>query len=130
MVRKIHWLVGTNVVTLFLFCCVMPALGEPSNSLPKLKLVVQITVDQLRGDTLTRFGDRFGPAGFRYLLEKGTHFTNAHYKQRSSCALRAFATSSEARPRARAATRSDLGNGAVPPMITAFFSQSGATLKR
>jgi predicted AlkP superfamily pyrophosphatase or phosphodiesterase len=44
------------------------------------KLVLQITVDQLRGDTLTRFGDRFGPGGFRYLLKKGTHFTNAHYK--------------------------------------------------
>ena len=44
------------------------------------KLVLQITVDQLRGDTLTRFGDRFGPGGFRYLLDKGTHFTNAHYK--------------------------------------------------
>ena len=36
----------------------------PSPSSTKLKLVVQITVDQLRGDTLTRFGDRFGPAGF------------------------------------------------------------------
>ena len=40
------------------------------------KLVLQITVDQLRGDTLTRFGDRFGPGGFRYLLEKGTHITS------------------------------------------------------
>ena len=28
------------------------------------KLVLQITVDQLRGDTLTRFGDRFGPGGY------------------------------------------------------------------
>ena len=44
------------------------------------KLVLQITVDQLRGDTLTRFGERFGPGGFRYLLDKGVHFTNAHYK--------------------------------------------------
>ena len=44
------------------------------------KLVLQITVDQLRGDTLTRFGDRFTSGGFRYLLENGAHFTNAHYK--------------------------------------------------
>jgi hypothetical protein len=42
-------------------------------------LVLQITVDQLRGDQLTRFVDRFGPGGFRYLMEGGTHFTNAHY---------------------------------------------------
>ncbi|MHC5024614.1 MAG: alkaline phosphatase family protein, partial [Planctomycetota bacterium] len=33
-----------------------------------LRLVLQITVDQLRGDTMTRFGDRFVEGGFRHLL--------------------------------------------------------------
>ena len=45
----------------------------------ELKLLLQITVDQLRGDTMTRFGDRFVDGGFRYFLDTGIHYTNAHY---------------------------------------------------
>ena len=45
-----------------------------------VRLVLQITVDQLRGDQLTRFRDRFGPGGFLYFLDNGTHFDNAHYQ--------------------------------------------------
>ena len=44
------------------------------------KLVLQITVDQLRGDLPMRFKDRLGKGGFRYLLENGTHNKNAHYQ--------------------------------------------------
>jgi predicted AlkP superfamily pyrophosphatase or phosphodiesterase len=44
------------------------------------KLVVQITIDQLRGDMPLRFKDRFGEGGFRYLMDKGVIFTNAHYQ--------------------------------------------------
>ena len=44
-----------------------------------IKLVLQITVDGLRGDLLSRYGDRFGPGGFRYLLDNGIAFTDAHY---------------------------------------------------
>ncbi len=44
------------------------------------RLVLQITVDQLRGDLPTRFLDRLGEGGFRYLLEHGTHYANAHYR--------------------------------------------------
>ena len=44
------------------------------------KLILQITVDQLRGDQLQRYGDQLGEGGFRYLLDKGTHFQNAHYQ--------------------------------------------------
>jgi predicted AlkP superfamily pyrophosphatase or phosphodiesterase len=43
------------------------------------KLVLQITVDQLRGDLPMRFRDRLPPGGFRYFLEDGVHFVNAHY---------------------------------------------------
>jgi predicted AlkP superfamily pyrophosphatase or phosphodiesterase len=42
--------------------------------------VVQITVDQLRGDLPMRYRDRLGPGGFRYLLEQGVHYANAHYR--------------------------------------------------
>ena len=43
------------------------------------RLVLQITVDGLRGDLLNRYGDRFGSGGFRYLLESGVVYTDAHY---------------------------------------------------
>ncbi|MBT8442838.1 MAG: alkaline phosphatase family protein [Gammaproteobacteria bacterium] len=46
---------------------------------PKMRLVLQITVDQLRGDFVERFGDRFGKGGFRYFLDNGVHYNNAHY---------------------------------------------------
>jgi len=44
------------------------------------RLVVQITVDQLRGDMPSRFRERFGPGGFSYLLEHGVVYTQAHYQ--------------------------------------------------
>jgi predicted AlkP superfamily pyrophosphatase or phosphodiesterase len=66
------------VITSVLVC--IPSVSYTAETLAQPKLIIQITVDQLRGDTLTRFGDRFGPTGFRYLLDKGTHFINAHYK--------------------------------------------------
>lgn len=53
---------------------VLPAsAGEPP------KLILQITIDQLRGDMPLRFKDRFGADGFRYLMDKGVIYTNAHY---------------------------------------------------
>jgi predicted AlkP superfamily pyrophosphatase or phosphodiesterase len=43
------------------------------------KLVLQITVDQLRGDLPTRYYDRLGEGGFRYLWEHGVVYRNAHH---------------------------------------------------
>ncbi len=43
------------------------------------KLVLQITVDALRGDLPTRYYDRLGENGFRYLWENGTVFVDAHH---------------------------------------------------
>ena len=43
------------------------------------RLVLQITIDQLRGDLPTRYYDRLGNGGFRYLWEQGTVFANAHH---------------------------------------------------
>jgi predicted AlkP superfamily pyrophosphatase or phosphodiesterase len=47
---------------------------------PGIKLVLQITVDGLRGDLLDRYKSGFGQDGFRFLLEKGVVYTNAHYQ--------------------------------------------------
>jgi predicted AlkP superfamily pyrophosphatase or phosphodiesterase len=46
----------------------------------KPKLVLQITVDQLRGDLPTRYYDRLGKGGLRYLLDAGTVYSNAHHR--------------------------------------------------
>ena len=45
-----------------------------------VRLVLQITVDGLRADLLSRYSDRFGEGGFRYLKQNGTIFANAHYQ--------------------------------------------------
>ncbi len=44
------------------------------------RLVLQITVDQLRGDLPARYADRLSDGGFRYLMEKGTWYIDAHYQ--------------------------------------------------
>ena len=46
---------------------------------PQPRLVLQITVDQLRGDLPTRHYDQFREGGFRYLWETGTVYANAHH---------------------------------------------------
>ncbi len=51
-----------------------------AQSEPRVKLVLQITVDGFRGDLLNRYGDRFGKGGLRYLMETGAVFANAHYQ--------------------------------------------------
>ena len=44
------------------------------------KLILQITVDALRGDLPSRFSSVLGEGGFRYLMEQGINYTNAHYQ--------------------------------------------------
>ena len=45
----------------------------------KPKLVLQITVDQLRADLPKRFMKNMGTGGFRYLYKEGIVFHNAHH---------------------------------------------------
>lgn len=42
-------------------------------------LILQITVDQLRGDLPTRYYDRLSEGGFKYLWESGVVYRNAHH---------------------------------------------------
>jgi predicted AlkP superfamily pyrophosphatase or phosphodiesterase len=55
------------------------SIATPPVAAEKPRLVLQITVDQLRGDLPTRYFDRLGKGGLRYLLEKGIHYNNAHH---------------------------------------------------
>ena len=55
--------------------CRPPAEPPPEGS---PKLVVLISVDQMRADYLDRF-DRFWQGGFRYLADHSLRFTDAHH---------------------------------------------------
>jgi len=57
---------------------VLPAFSDDETS--KCKLILQITVDQLRGDLPSRHVERYGEGGFHYLLQEGTYYSNAHYQ--------------------------------------------------
>ncbi|WP_254048912.1 alkaline phosphatase family protein [Aliivibrio fischeri] len=57
---------------------ITPQLSNAAEQKPKL--VLQITVDALRGDLLNRYKSNFGDDGFRYLMDDGTYFTNAYYQ--------------------------------------------------
>ena len=43
------------------------------------RLILQITVDQLRGDFPFRYYDRLPEGGFKYLIENGTVYMDAHH---------------------------------------------------
>ena len=47
---------------------------------PEVRLVLQITIDGLRADLINRYENGFGEGGFRFLMDKGTYYTNAHYQ--------------------------------------------------
>ncbi len=54
-------------------------IGTRNTERERPRLVLQITVDQLRGDLPTRYYDRLGDGGFRYLWENGIVYRNAHH---------------------------------------------------
>lgn len=66
-------------ICLYLLLLPLLALSSPAFAIEKPKLILQITVDQFRGDLPTRYFDRLGKGGLRYLLEDGIHFNNAHH---------------------------------------------------
>ena len=65
----------TVIVSLTVLALATPALAASATP----RLVLQITVDALRGDLPNRYYDRLGDNGFRYLWEKGTVYTDAHH---------------------------------------------------
>ena len=56
------------------------------------RLVLQIIVDQLRGDMPLRVYDRLGENGFRRLYEQGTVFENAHHRHANTETIVGHAT--------------------------------------
>ena len=69
-----------GLAVLILLSSVVPAQRRPQPTVQKRpKLVLLIAVDQFRYDYLERFGDLFGPNGFRRLLRDGASWTQSNY---------------------------------------------------
>ncbi len=65
-----------NIIVFLIFT--MVSMNTWADSQPKL--ILQITVDALRGDFPTRYQHVLGEGGFRYLLNNGIVYKNAHYQ--------------------------------------------------
>jgi len=68
-----------KLVFLSIALLVLLSSASPTPAANSPRLVLQITVDQLRGDLPGRFANRLPDGGFRYLMEKGTWYMDAHY---------------------------------------------------
>ena len=78
MRRRTPLAIGLAVI--ILLSSVVTAQRRPQPTIQKRpKLVLLIAVDQFRYDYLERFGDLFGPNGFRRLLRDGASWTQSNY---------------------------------------------------
>ncbi|MCG6896310.1 MAG: alkaline phosphatase family protein [Thiocapsa sp.] len=82
----------TRLALTALVACMAVVTGRPASSqtsgdtldaagaTPPPRLILQITVDALRGDLPGRYAHVFGDGGFRYLMGEDVQYTNAHYQ--------------------------------------------------
>lgn len=76
-----------SLICLLFFCFASnfsPAARAQLSSQAQPKLVLLLVIDQFSFDYLSRFQDRFGAGGFRYLMDNGANFLNCTYKQAST----------------------------------------------
>ncbi len=66
------------ITGIFLLCFVI-FLISPCLAQHKPRLIVQITVDQLRGELPGKYIYQYKDGGFKYLLDSGIVYANAHY---------------------------------------------------
>src|SRR5438552_2253080 len=78
-----RWILPFAAIMLFLALFT----SDLAHAADRPRLVVLISIDQGRADYLTRFEDLFLPArngkgvgGFRYLMERGAYFPDAHHE--------------------------------------------------
>jgi predicted AlkP superfamily pyrophosphatase or phosphodiesterase len=75
--RTLATVASTLLVASLLSNVGVASAAQPGAMQPRL--ILQITVDQLRGDLPTRYYHRLGEGGLRYLLDTGTVYSNAHH---------------------------------------------------
>jgi predicted AlkP superfamily pyrophosphatase or phosphodiesterase len=84
-----------RVLTTLAFALVLiapPITGSAAKAPISPRLILQITVDQLRGDLPARYYDRLGEGGLRYLLDTGTVYGNAHHRHANTETIVGHAT--------------------------------------
>ena len=72
---------GRVCLAIAIFSCLpmfSPVMAQEQQ--PQPRLILQITVDALRGDLPERYSHVLGEGGFRYLMDEGVNYTNAHYQ--------------------------------------------------
>jgi predicted AlkP superfamily pyrophosphatase or phosphodiesterase len=83
-VREYNWIaicrISQTIIVILALLLTSNVIYADTQAGPDIKLVLQITVDGLRADLINRYEKGFGKGGFRFLKEKGTYFTNAHYQ--------------------------------------------------
>lgn len=83
-VKVYRWIAMRHISLLVIVALATLIGGNSTNAKAEtrqdIRLVLQITIDGLRADLINRYENGFGKGGFRYLLEKGTVYTNAHYQ--------------------------------------------------
>ena len=75
-----NWTGRHSLAVILSALALLPLPGTSAWAGEQPKLVLQITVDALRGDLPSRFANVLGEGGFRYLMEQGIHYTDAHYQ--------------------------------------------------
>jgi predicted AlkP superfamily pyrophosphatase or phosphodiesterase len=83
-----HAAVPFGLLLLLLWSGAPSAEPEP----PDIRLVLQITVDGLRGDLLDRYREGLGEGGFKTLIDRGAHYTNAHFQHANTETIVGHAT--------------------------------------
>ncbi len=66
--------------------------GATDNSTKPPRLILQITVDQFRGELPFKYLDRLGPGGLRYLIDNGVVYTDAHHQHANTETIVGHAT--------------------------------------
>lgn len=77
-------------ITLFISLFVVMAFSYAEHAQPKL--VLQLVVDQLRGDLIHQHQSQFGSGGFNYLLSHGIDYHNAHHPHANTTTCAGHAT--------------------------------------
>lgn len=78
-----HFTMNLRALTISAIVCGLagaPVVAQDSGPRDLPRLVLQITVDQLRGDLIDRYGRHLGVDGFRRLLDRGVHYVDAHHR--------------------------------------------------
>ena len=81
-----------HLILVCVLICLPTSMLNAQSSDSDIRLVLQLTVDGLRADLLSRYSDRFGEGGFRLLKNNGTIFANAHYQHANTETIVGHAT--------------------------------------